>query len=212
MDWLALLGPGAIGVVLGIVGKELFGWLRAERDHRLQLRGKFFDAKLEASILIIRQLKTAAMTLRAFTTLVKENEETGGYLHPTILNSLSQSWGKSIEGVNQEAAGTIALLGFYYDEEVVRLADSSEGLPTPLFQKLSEFLYHVENSTQAQNVLNQPVPPSPDLAKAAEERVAFHDQQMRAAITDLSKLADALNDLANRLVTRMKEDYKGVRF
>lgn len=212
MDWLALLSSAAIGSLLALLAKEGIDWLRAERSHRLELRQRYFDAKLDATIRVIKQLKTATMTLRSFTTLVKENEETGGWLHPGLLNIVSQSWGKGAETINQEAAGMIALLGFYYDDEVARLAESGGGTPTPLLQKFSEFFYHIEKSTEAQNVLNQAVPPPPEMREVAEKVVAFHDQQMKASIGDLARLADAFDELANRLVRRMKEDYSGIRF
>src|SRR4051794_38441981 len=150
--------------------------------------------------------------LRSFTTLVKENEETGGWLHPGLLNIVSQSWGKGTEIVNQEAAGMVALIGFYYDDEVARVAESGGGTPTPLLQKFSEFFFHVEKSTEAQNVLNQSVPPPPDIKDAAERALAFHDQKVKASIGDLAKLADELDELANRLVRRMRVDYNGIRF
>ncbi len=212
MDWLPLLSSAAIGSLLALLAKEGIDWLRAERSHRLELRTRYFDAKLDATIRVIKQLKTATMTLRSFTTFVKENEETGGWLHPGLLNIVSQSWGKSSDAVNQEAAGMVALLGFYYDDEVARLAESGGGAPTPLLQKFSEFFFHVEKSTEAQNVLNQAVPPPPDVKEVAQKVLEFHDQQVKASIGDLAKLADALDELANRLVRRMREDYKGIRF
>ncbi|MEA2337905.1 MAG: hypothetical protein QOE82_1912, partial [Thermoanaerobaculia bacterium] len=211
-DWLALLSSAAIGSLLGLLAKEGIDWLRAERSHRLELRTRYFDAKLDATIRVIKQLKTATIMLRSFTTLVKENEETGGWIHPGLLNIVSQSWGRGSESVNEEAAGMVALIGFYYDDEVARVAETGGGTPTPLLQKFSEFFFHVEKSIEAQNVLNQTVPPPPDLREVAEKARAFHDQQVTASIGDLAKLADALDELANRLVRRMRDDYKGIRF
>src|SRR6185369_14992161 len=163
MDWLQFLASAAIGSLLGLLAKEAIDWLRAERAHRLDLRRRYFDAKLDATIRVIKQIKTATSVLRAFTKLVKENEDTGGWIHPVLLNIVSNSFGKSGDQLNQEAAGMIALLGFYYDEDVARLAETGGGAPTPLLQKFSEFMFRIEKIGEAQNVLNAPVEPPPDV-------------------------------------------------
>jgi hypothetical protein len=212
MDWLKFLASAAIGSLLGLLAKEGIDWLRAERAHRLELRQRYFDAKLDATIRVIKQMKSATSTLRTFIKLVKENEETGGWIHPALLNNVSQSFGKSSEQVNQEAAGMVALLGFYYDDELVRLAETGGGAPTPLLQKLSEFMFHIEKSMEAQNVLRAVPPPPQEIKEIAEKAVKFHDQELKSSITELAKLADSLDDLSNRVVKRMREDYKGIRF
>jgi hypothetical protein len=144
--------------------------------------------------------------------LVKENEETGGWIHPVILNSVSQSFGKGGERINEEAAGMMALLGFYYDDDLLRLAESGGEPQTPLLQKFSEFMYHIEQSTEAQQVLNaQPAAPA-EILEIARKKVDFHDQAMKASIEGVAHLADALDRLANSVVARMREDYKDVRF
>ncbi len=212
VKWLEFLASAAVGSLLGILLKEGIDWLRAERHHRLELRQRYFDAKLDATIRVIRQMKTATAALRSFTKLVKENEETGGWIHPHMPNIVSQSFGKSGERVNEDAAGMVALLGFYYDDEVAQLAESGGGAPTPLLQKMSEFMFHAQKSTEAQNVLNQTVPPPPEIKDIAEKLVAFHDQELKASVDDLAKLADALDATANRLVARMRQDYESIRF
>lgn len=212
MDWLQFLASAAIGSLLGLLAKEGIDWLRAERAHRLELQRRYFDAKLDATIRVIRQIKTATANLRSFAKLVKENEETSGWIHPVILNSVSQSFGKGGERINEEAAGMVALLGFYYDDDLQRLAESGGEPQTPLLQKFSEFMYHIEQSTEAQQVLNaQPAPPA-EVLEIARKKVDFHDQAMKASIEGVASLADALDKLANSVVARMRDDYKHVRF
>jgi hypothetical protein len=210
LSWLEFLASAAIGSLLGLLAKEGIDWLRAERNHRLDLRQRFFDAKLDATIRVIRQMKNATTALRGFTSLVKENEESGGWIHPTLLNIVTQSFGKNGEKINEEAAGVSALLGFYYDDELARMAGLNS--PTPLLQKLSEFMYHIEKSTEAQNVLDAPIPPSPDVRETAERLVQFHDEQMKATVPEMAKFADALDELANEVVRRMRRDFKDIRF
>ena len=210
MNWLEFLASAAIGSLLGLLAKEGIDWLRAERNHRLELRQRYFDAKLDATIRVIRQMKNATTSLRSFTNLVKENEESGGWIHPGLLSIVTQSFGKNGEKVNEEAAGMSALLGFYYDDELANMAGLNS--PTPFLQKLSEFMFHIEKSTEAQNVLNATVPPPPEVREIAEKLVAFHDEQMKATVPEMEKFADALDELANEVVRRMRKDFKGIRF
>src|SRR5207237_6041489 len=192
--------------------KEAIDWLRTERTHRLDLRRRYFDAKWDATVRVIKQIKTATSVVRAFTKLVKENEDSGGWIHPALLNMISNSFGKSGEQLNQDAAGMAALLGFYYDEEVARLAETGGGTPTPLLQKFSEFLFRLEKIAEAQNVLNATVQPPSEIKDIAEKVIEFHQQELSANVGELAKLADAFDKLANRLVRRTREDFKDIRF
>ena len=105
MNWLAFLSSAAIGSLLGLLAKEGIDWLRAERTHRLELRQRYFDAKLDATIRVIRQMKHATAALRSFTSLVKENEESGGWIHPSLLGVVTQSFGKNGEKVTTSSPG-----------------------------------------------------------------------------------------------------------
>jgi len=155
-------------------------------------------------------MKNATTSLRSFTTLVKENEESCGWIHPVLLGIVTQSFGKNGEKINEQAAGMSALLGFYYDDELANMAGLNS--PTPFLQKLSEFMFHIEKSTEAQNVLNATVPPCTEVREIAEKLVAFHDEQMKATVPEMAKFADALDELANEVVRRMRKDFKGIRF
>src|SRR5207237_6494507 len=192
--------------------KEAIDWLRTERTHRLDLRRRYFDAKLDATVRVSEQIKTGTSVVRAFTKLVKENEDSGGWIHPALLNMISNSFGKSGEQLNQDAAGMTALLGFYYDEDVARLAETGGGAPTPLLQKFSEFMFRLEKITEAQNMLNAPVPPPDEVKDIAQKTIRFHEKELKANVGELAKLADAFDELANRLVRRTREDFKDIRF
>src|SRR6266508_958235 len=110
---------------------------------------------------------TSTSTLRSFTTIVKENEESGGWIHPMLLNVVTQSFGKSGEKVNEEAAGMSALLGFYYDEELARLANLKS--PTPFLHKLSEFMFHLEKASEIQGMLNAATDAPVEIRESAEK-------------------------------------------
>jgi hypothetical protein len=210
MDWLQFLASAAIGSLLGLLAKEGIDWLRAERSHRLELQGRYFDAKLDATIKVIRQLKTSTSTIRGFTTIVKENEETGGWIHPALLSSLSQSFGKSGEKVNEDAAGMFALLGFYYDEELAQLANLKS--PTPFLHKLSEFMFNLEKATELQNMLDAAVDAPVEIKESVEKTVQAHEDRVKVLAPELAQFADSLDELANQVIARMRKDFKKVSF
>ncbi len=210
MDWLEFLASAAIGSLLGLLAKEGIDFLRAERSHRLLLQSKYFDSKLDATIKVIKQLKTSTSTLRSFTTIVKENEETGGWIHPMLLNVVTQNFGKSGEKVNEEAAGMAALLGFYYDEELARLANLKS--PTPFLHKLSEFMFHLEKASEIQGMLNAAPDAPAEVRESAEKQVQVHEDRVKALAPELAQFADSLDDLANQVIARMQKDFKTIRF
>ena len=210
MDWLYLLSSAGIGALLALLAKELIDYLRAEKSHRNELQRKYFDAKLDATIRIIRQMKTGTSNLKAFVKLVKENEETNGWIQPTLIGAVGQSWSESVQRVNEEAAGVSALLGFYYDDELAKLVESGSGAPTPLLQKLSEFMGRLEAITNARNVLASEAPA--EMKDTAEKIIALNEQELRANINEMDKLAQTLDDLSDQVVKKMRESYHGIRF
>ncbi len=210
MDVFQFLASAAIGSLLGLLAKEGIDFLRSERTHRLQLQSKYFDAKLDATIKVIKQLKTSTSTLRSFTTLVKENEESGGWIHPALFQAVTNSFGKSGEKVNEDAAGVAALLGFYYDEELARLAGLKS--PTPFLHKLSEFIWNLERASEVQQMLSAAPDAPAELKESAEKTMHGYEERVKALAPELAKFADSLDELANQVVARMKKDFKTISF
>lgn len=210
VDWLQLLSSATLGSVLGLLAKEVLDALREKRAHRAELQKRYFDTKLDATLRAVRQIKTASSTLRTFVTIVRENEDTNGWIEPNLLNSVTRSMTAPLQRINDETAGVISLLGFYYDDDMVQLVESAT--PTPLLQKISEFIFRIGEILRARAVLDSTPPPPAQVQTAAQTIITTNEQELKGNIADLEKLAGALDQLANKVVGRMRENYKDVKF
>jgi hypothetical protein len=208
---IAFLGSAAIGSLLGLLIKEGIDFLRAEKAHRNEMQRRYFDAKLEASLRAIQQLKSNTSALKAVFNMVHNNEKTGGWIDPGLLNVTLQSVSTTLQRVNDQTAGVIALLGFYYDDDLVRLVESGATPSVPLLQKMSEFGARVAHLVQVRHVLEVTPDVPEDLRAAVEKQAADNEQEIQLVIGDLSKISDALDELSNEVVRRMRDSYLAIR-
>jgi hypothetical protein len=206
------VASAAIGSLLSLLIKEGIDWLRAERSHRLDLRRRYFDAKLDATTRVIRLIKTASGNLRHIMTIIKETAETNVILNTTITDQIARSHSESLKRVTEEATGMLAVMGFYYDDELQLLTQTANTGPTPLVQKMSEFIQHVALHAEARQVLDRQPPPPDDIIEIAHHRLAEYDAKVGQDIIDLARIADDLDETANTIVRRMRKDFDPIRF
>jgi hypothetical protein len=85
--WSEIIGYTASGTVLGLAAKAILDVVLAERSHTLELRRRFFDRKLEASLTAIREVKVATSLLRIQCALFRRSLQPVGSVHPKILEA-----------------------------------------------------------------------------------------------------------------------------
>lgn len=175
-------------------------FLRAERGQRLELQRRYFDAKLEATIQIIRQAKTATAGLRRLLALVHSHEATDQRIRPEFFNSLGESEAASMQQVQKEAVGAASLLGFYYDDEVKSLLEDAEPTTLEVTQAFSKLMQYADLRDQA-----RAQEPKTDDVTLAE---AFYDAAVRDQATLLLHQVNAVDQNCDRLIHRLRAEYE----
>jgi hypothetical protein len=120
-DFVTFASSAAVGSLFGLVLKELFDLWRSTRIHRHELQRRYFDAKLDATVRAIQQIKTASTTLRAILGVMRQNEDDNGWIDPALFTNVFEPMFETMRRVNEQAAGVIALVGFYYDSDLAGL-------------------------------------------------------------------------------------------
>lgn len=211
MDW-SHWAFAALGSLLGLLAKELLEWWRSERGHRLELRQRYFDAKLDATLRVIRLIKTVSANLRHMMGIINEATQAQVTIDTRITDQIAQSHSEAIKRVTDEAVGMLAVIGFYYDDELQHLAQTANTGPMPLLMKLGDFHQHVALHADAREALDRQPPPPDEILEIARHRLAEFDAKVIQDITDLARIADELDETANTIVRRMRRDFKGIRF
>lgn len=175
------------------------------------MQRRYFDLKLDATLRAIQQLKSNTSMLRSALNLMRHNEETGGWIHPGILNTALQDMSDTLRRINEQTAGVIALLGFYYDDDLVRLVESSSGPSVPLLQKMSEFLARVTRIAEMRQLLEATPAAPAELRATVEQQARDQDREIQLVIRDLAQIGDALDELANETIRRMRDAYGKIR-
>jgi DNA-binding transcriptional MerR regulator len=208
---LTILGSAAIGSLLGLLVKEGIDYLRSEKAHRNEMQRRYFDAKLDATLRAIQQMKSNTSALKAVLNVLRQNEEMGGWIHPELLNTSFQGMTQTLQRINEQAAGVIALLGFYYDDSMVRLAEGGSSPPVPLLQKMSELIARIGNVVQVRLLLASTPDAPADIRSAVEKQADEQDAEIRIVIGELSKIANSLDELSDEVIRRMRAAYEGIR-
>lgn len=210
MDWSHLVASAAIGSLLSLLAKEAIDWLRAERAHRLDLHRRYFDAKLDATLRIIKMVKTITSTLRQTISMARDLAH--GPVEESYLNQIAESHQQSVQRVRDEATGMLAVVGFYYDDELQRLVLTTNVSPTALLQKITAFVRNVQACVEARQTIDQEPPAPDDILQIAYHRLAEYDAKVQRDIADLVTMADSFDATADAIVTRMRRDFDKIRF
>src|SRR3954447_25805158 len=118
MAWLTAFSSGALGVVIGWVVKEVVDFLKRKESHRAELQKRFFDVQLETTLRAMQMIKTSSSGLRVMLELVRNDIAAGGNsVQPDIMVGTLQNIQEELKRVSENAAGAIALLGFFQGEE-----------------------------------------------------------------------------------------------
>jgi hypothetical protein len=200
MAWMEVLGSAAIGSLLGLLAKEGLDFLRSERAHRLELQRRYFDAKLNATIQIIRQTKTATASLRRLLSLIHSHEATPNYIRPEFFRSMGESETNALQQIQHETVGTASLLGFYFDHDVRALIEDVEPTALQVTQEFSKLMHYGDEREKARAV----DPPTEESTFA----VAFYDAAVRDQVTILLDQVNTVDQNSDRLVRRLRAEYE----
>jgi hypothetical protein len=206
MAWLTALSSGALGVVIGWVIKEVVDFLKRKEAHRAELQKRFFDVQLETTLRAMQMIKTSSSGLRVMLELVRNDIAAGGNsVQPDIMVGTMQNIQEELKRVAENAAGAIALLGFFQGEELAKNADQTgQAAMVPITQKITS----VFGKMAAHRAAVEALPEAQQEPTFAQNVKA--DEALQQDAEDARKLAVALDAKADELTAELRKRYKGV--
>lgn len=121
MEGFLILGSAALGSVATLIIKELFSFLRKEREHTLSLRGKYFDKKIDTTLTVYNLQQFTLSSLQAMIrTLELDISAEGKVAALHKFNELQQLVTKDLKNMN-------ASQNFFYDDDMrIAIKDLNE--------------------------------------------------------------------------------------
>jgi len=206
MAWLTALSSGALGVVIGWVVKEVIEFLKRKESHRADLQKRFFDVQLETTLRAMQMIKTSSSGLRVMLELVRNDIAAGGNLvQPDIMVGTMNNIQDELKRVSENAAGAIALLGFFQGEELAKRTDQTgQAAMVPITQKITS----VFGKMTAHRAAVEGLPEAQQELTFAQNVKA--DAALQQDAEDARKLTVALDAKADELTAELRKRYKGV--
>ena len=203
---IQLLSTGSLGVVVGWLVKEGVDFLKRKEAHRADLQKRFFDVQLETTLRAMQMIKTSTSGLRVMLELVRNDIAAGGNsVVPDIMVGTMQNIQDELKRVAENAAGAIALLGFFQGEELAKRVDQTgQTAMVPITQKMTS----VFGKMTAHRAAVKGFPEAQQEPTFAQNVKA--DAALQAEAEEVSKLAVALDAKADELTDELRKRYKGV--
>jgi hypothetical protein len=206
--WSELLGYTASGTVLGLAAKAILDVVLAERSHTLELRRRFFDTKLEASLAAIREVKVATSLLRIQCALFRRSLQPVGSVHPKILEAMSQSIQETADRFKHSSLGEAwATLGFFYGDRVFASDKGMRDQVMRLVERISQLSFIGDSMAESLSHARTASVPDPGMAATLLEHIG----KVLLQINQLDEEARALDDLVDRLTPELSRSFGRLR-
>jgi hypothetical protein len=188
--------------------KEVVDFLKRKEAHRAELQNRFFDVQLETTLKALQMIKTASSGLRVMLELVQSDIAAGGNsVQPDIMVGTVQNIQEELKRVADNAAGAIALLGFFQGQTVAKKADQTgQAAMVPITQKITSVFGKVAAHRSAVRWLpeQQQEPTFAQNVKA--------DAVLQSDAHDARDLAVALDARVDELTAELRKRYKALSY